>query len=143
MKKTDYEQLSAERRLTHRDKMKLYFRRYRTLNNKRINETARRSRLAAKANAFDAYGGRKCCWCGEDDTRVLTIDHIDNNGSKHIDNKGHRMTGNRMSNWLKKNNYPDGFQVLCMNCNTAKAQNNGTLPGSRKNKRCLVSRCCR
>jgi len=37
-------------------------------------------------------------------------------------------TGVNMARWLKKNNYPDGFQVLCMNCNLGKQRNNGVCP---------------
>ena len=123
----------ARYRAKNKTIVKLRSAEYRRLNRRKIRKASRRIRLNNKLMTYDAYGGRKCCWCGEDDISTLCIDHIDNNGSKHIDNKGHRIGGNRMYNWLKKNNYPDGFQVLCMNCNTAKAQNNGTLPEDRKN----------
>jgi hypothetical protein len=38
--------------------------------------------------------------------------------------KGWNVTSNSMSGthlylWLKQNNYPPGFRVLCMNCNFA------------------------
>jgi len=36
--------------------------------------------------------------------------------------------GNRIHRWLKKHKYPDGFQVLCFNCNVGKYLNKGTCP---------------
>jgi len=29
---------------------------------------------------------------------------------------------NQLYRWLQKNNYPDWFQVLCHNCNSAKGE---------------------
>jgi len=56
----------------------------------------------------------KCMRCGCNDIRCLTIDHMNGNGNDH-----RRINGNTLI-WLKKNNYPRGFQVLCMNCNWKK-----------------------
>lgn len=72
-----------------------------------------------------AYGGFKCACCGETEPRFLTIDHIENDG--HIQRKVHR-TGSCFYRWLRKNGYPKGFQVLCMNCNFGKAMNKGICP---------------
>lgn len=44
------------------------------------------------------------------------IDHINGNGSKHRK----KLNNTDMYRWLIKNKYPEGFQVLCMNCNFAK-----------------------
>ena len=55
----------------------------------------------------------KCQGCGFLDMRALTIDHINGGGNKHRKEVG---SGYDFYNWLKKNNYPKGFQVLCMNC---------------------------
>jgi hypothetical protein len=46
----------------------------------------------------------------------LCIDHINGGGSKH------RREGKfpSMYQWLKTHNFPEGFQVLCHNCNMAK-----------------------
>lgn len=68
------------------------------------------------------YGG-KCACCGESDIRFLAFDHINNDGAKHRREIG-RTT---ISYWLRKNGYPKGFQVLCHNCNMAKAYY-GTCP---------------
>jgi hypothetical protein len=65
---------------------------------------------------LNAYGGPKCKGCGNEDVRVLQIDHIDGGGTKH-----HKEVGlGRMYKWLKKRGFPPGYQVLCANCNTIK-----------------------
>ncbi len=30
------------------------------------------------------------------------------------------ITGSKLYNWLKRNNFPKGFQTMCINCNFAK-----------------------
>jgi len=53
-----------------------------------------------------------CACCGDNNMEFLTIDHINGGGSKHRKQiKGH------FYEWLIKNNYPEGYRVLCMNCN--------------------------
>jgi len=63
----------------------------------------------------------KCKSCDENDIEILTIDHIDGNGAEHRREIGMAgRGGDPFYQWLKKNNYPDGFQVLCYNCNFRK-----------------------
>jgi hypothetical protein len=66
---------------------------------------------ALKPEVIAAYGG-KCACCGETHIEFLSIDHID--GYKSGPRKGAALYS-----WLKQNNYPPGFRVLCMNCNMA------------------------
>lgn len=73
-----------------------------------------------------AYGGAKCACCGEKEDKFLSIDHINNDGAQHRRRIG--GSGGRTWIWLRENNYPDGFQVLCMNCNMGKAKNGGICP---------------
>lgn len=64
-------------------------------------------------------GENKCACCGESKIEFLVIDHIYGGGGKH--RKENKLTGaNRLTYWLKKNNYPSGFRVLCHNCNMAR-----------------------
>jgi hypothetical protein len=72
----------------------------------------RRMRLAV----FAAYGG-KCECCGEDTYEFLTIDHINGGGRRHREEIG--GSGSSIYSWLRRNNFPAGFQILCMNCNFA------------------------
>ena len=84
-----------------------------------------RTRRKAKQDVLVAYG-RSCACCGETEPVFLTIDHIDGNGAEHrrqINNRG----GSSFYYWLRQNGYPEGYQVLCWNCNSAK-HINGTCP---------------
>ena len=58
----------------------------------------------------------KCICCGEKQIEFLTLDHINNDGKKH------RETVHNLYVWIIHNNFPSGFQVLCMNCNWAKGR---------------------
>jgi len=60
------------------------------------------------------------------DLEFLTIDHIRNNG--HYERKSLKRNGWAFYKWLIDNNYPEGYQVLCWNCNCAKGHNNGKCP---------------
>ena len=75
----------------------------------------KRTRTKLKRNVIENYGGH-CKCCNACDLDVLSIDHINNNGAEHK-----KQIGNvPLYRWLKRNEYPDGYQVLCMNCNVAK-----------------------
>ena len=57
--------------------------------------------------------------CPEADVDVLCIDHVNGGGSK----ERKRLDvgcGTEFYRWLKRNNYPKGYQVLCANCNQVK-----------------------
>jgi hypothetical protein len=52
--------------------------------------------------------------------RLLTIDHINNNGNQHrkeIKIKG----GIPFYRWLIRNDFPREYQILCWNCNCTKS----------------------
>ena len=69
-----------------------------------------------------------CCNCCEENFHVdfLAIDHIA--GKRQMDSEPElkrlkytsKLKGNRLVDWIIKNNFPDGFQILCHNCNFAK-----------------------
>ncbi len=69
-------------------------------------------------------GGSPHCQCpGCRTTYVgfLQMDHVNGDGAKHLTPSGkQRLLGTALYKWLRKNNYPEGFQVLCANCNGAK-----------------------
>ncbi len=66
------------------------------------------------------YGGviPKCACCWEDTYEFLCLDHINGGGHKQRQEIG---AGYKFYLWLKRNNYPEGIQVLCHNCNMAKS----------------------
>lgn len=70
-----------------------------------------------KLRVISAYGG-KCICCEETELAFLNIDHIDGGGCEHRSEVG---SGTRFYYWLQRNGFPEGFQVLCANCNQAKA----------------------
>ena len=51
--------------------------------------------------------------------RALAIDHISNDGVAQREKFGIR-SGVHFYRWLIKNNYPEGYQTLCRNCNWIK-----------------------
>lgn len=72
--------------------------------------------LKAKDEVLRYYssGSMKCGCCGIVGVHFLTIDHI--NGKRNGDGR----SGYRLYRYLIKNNFPEGYQVLCWNCNGAK-----------------------
>lgn len=82
-----------------------------------------------KREVIDHYGGR-CACCGEPRLAFLTIDHKQGSGTKHRReiNNGKMGGGLRTYIWLRQNNYPEGFQVLCWNCNCGRSVNGGVCP---------------
>jgi len=90
------------------------------------NTTKRKHRASLRAQALEQYGGARCACCSETIEKFLTIDHINNDGAEHrrtLNDKGATIY-----RWLKKHNYPPGYQVLCFNCNCGRQYNGGTCP---------------
>jgi hypothetical protein len=61
-------------------------------------------------------GAPTCALCGNQDVRVLTIDHVNKGGRKHLANLGVKG-GAQFYRWLRSNGFPPGYRVLCFNCN--------------------------
>ena len=85
-------------------------------------------RIQLKIEIMTHYcdGQPKCQCCGEDELTFLNIDHVNNYGAKH--RKLVVRRGNSIYRWLKMHKYPDGFQVLCFNCNIGRHINGGVCP---------------
>jgi len=87
----------------------------------------RDKRLARIREAvFDHYGNWSCVCCGEKERAFLTIDHVNNNGAE--DRRNGQGGGINFYRWLFANNMPDGFQVLCRNCNWGRHVGGGVCP---------------
>lgn len=87
-----------------------------------------RKRASDKAAVIEAYGG-KCTCCGESEPLFLVVDHVNDDGASHREEIGYGRTtdgrrrvgsGSIMYVWLVANAFPEGFQLLCANCNLAK-----------------------
>lgn len=91
-----------------------FYRRYRT----KQKETAQKLRI----DVLTHYGGNppKCACCGETIIEFLTIDHINGGGHKQMIKINRR--GTSFYRWLIQQRFPEGLQVLCMNCNFAKGK---------------------
>ena len=75
-----------------------------------------------KRRVLTHYGGGElvCVKCGFNDIRALSIDHLNNNGYEH--RKEMKRTGVNFYRLLEKQEYPRGYQTLCMNCNFIKRE---------------------
>jgi len=73
-------------------------------------------RRLAKIDCINHYSkGKNCCsCCGVFHLEFLAIDHIKGNGIKHRE-----KIKEYLPLYLKRNNYPKGFRILCHNCNMA------------------------
>lgn len=94
---------------------------------KKCSSVLRKARWQCEKDTVLNHYGRKCYCCGEHDDIFLTIDHIKNDGKKH-----RIEIGTGLYRWLIKNNFPEGFQVACYNCNIAKYKNGGECPGGHR-----------
>jgi hypothetical protein len=91
-----------------------------------MSEAQRRDRVKLKAEVIAHYGG--CCQCcGETEIVFLTIDHVDDDGAERRRKEGHRG-GTQQYRLLRRQGYPDGFRVLCWNCNAAIHMLGGKCP---------------
>lgn len=84
------------------------------IGNVRSSVYARRTKI----EVFNHYGGCSCSCAGCSVTEIefLTLDHVNGKGNVHR-RKIHSKGGFSMYLWLKRNKFPKGFRVLCMNCN--------------------------
>lgn len=88
-------------------------------------------------------GDPKCACCGESEWKFLAIDHVNGGGKKH-----RSVTSSCLADWIVRNNYPDGFRVLCHNCNFARGiygkcphEQVGSFVREAKDVRAIHSKC--
>jgi hypothetical protein len=82
------------------------------------NERARRRFQEQRIVCLRHYSGGtpQCACCNERTIEFLSLDHIEGGGTAH-----RREVGpSQMWAWLINHDFPDGFQILCHNCNLAK-----------------------
>lgn len=77
-----------------------------------LHETRKKWRAFRRYIAMLHYGAR-CVCCGETLSIALTFDHVEGGGCKE----------RKLATRAITEGYPARFQVLCMNCNHAKADN--------------------
>lgn len=111
----------------HRDECRRKAREYEHQHRDKCLRAYARRRAKVRLAVFSHYG-LKCACCGESEYDFLSIDHINGGGRKHIREIGTTAT---LYDWLIDNNFPEGFQTLCFNCNLAKGLR-GSCPHTRK-----------
>lgn len=81
----------------------------------------RERRRQAREAVLAAYGGH-CACCGEGTPEFLTIDHINGVPDRHrYRRSGRRLKGTELYLRLVVEGFPDDCQLLCFNCNNARA----------------------
>lgn len=90
------------------------------------NKAKKKYEERCKKLVFEHYG-KECACCREGEQMFLTIDHINGGGTKH-----RKEIRSKISVWLFRNNFPEGFQTLCFNCNWGKHVNGGVCPHQQK-----------
>ena len=90
--------------------------------NEKQNERTKEYQRKVKEIVYETYGN-KCACCGEVERLFLSIDHVNNDGSKE-------KSRNPYSIYLKiiRLSFPKDYQLLCMNCNHGKSRNKGICP---------------
>lgn len=89
------------------------------------NKLAKQSKICRDKLRLDVlshYGNNgeiKCACCSESHIEFLAIDHVGGSGNKHRRHVG--CWGTSFYYWLRRHGYPDGYQILCHNCNFAKS----------------------
>ena len=67
---------------------------------------------------YDPSATEPYCHCPGHDERCIELLVIDHKKKRTKKEKG--LAGKSLYEYLKKNNYPDGYQVLCFSCNFIK-----------------------
>ena len=83
--------------------------------------------MGIKEQVVRHYGGGKaaCVECNELRLVCLSIDHVNGGGKQHKLKIGQKGYGFYL--WLRRHNYPEGYQTLCMNCQFIKRLENREL----------------
>jgi hypothetical protein len=69
-----------------------------------------------------AHYGRICACCGS--AEDLSIDHVNGDGIEHREAVwgDRRISSYHFYLWLRANDFPEGFQILCRTCNHSKGR---------------------
>jgi len=96
---------------------------------KRKKQQRIRSRLRYQPHKLVALshyskGRPRCAYCGIDDIDVLCIDRIAGGDKRYWEQRKAQGELLFTADWLKENEYPEGYQILCYNCNHRKTIRN-------------------
>lgn len=115
--KAEYDKIYA---VKYKSRRILVMRKYRARNRERLNAQTNEFRRKIKIEVLAHYSGTNPPQCvnlfGEHlvpytNLDALSIDHVNGCGKQH-----RKEVKRDFYVWLKRNGFPDGYQVLCMNC---------------------------
>ncbi len=104
----------------------IWYKKHKAKNPERYAQFLQQQRAAHVRNVqkvLDHYG-RECSCCGENEPKFLTVDHIVEIGSK----QRYKLKHHTIYLWLVRHKFPEGFRILCSNCNHGRARNGGVCP---------------
>ena len=118
------------------EKKKKYMMKFRAIPENK--EKVKKSWEKIRIKVYSVYSKRlsnsdiPCCnCCGETTMEFLAVDHI--KGRKHLPENEKKLKSKTLLPFLIKNNYPEDYQILCHNCNSAKGFY-GICPHEKKRK---------
>lgn len=104
---------------------KVYATKWKAENPQEYKDSYRATKHRLRFAVIFHYGG-ECKCCGEDGLPFLAMDHINGDGAAHrrelmrASGTTSAKSGEGFYRWLRDNNFPEGYQVLCHSCNLAK-----------------------
>lgn len=100
----------------NKDLAREYNLKYRHKNREKFNLRMKESRWKRKLMLISKYSNNtnRCACCNEDNIEFLNIDHVFGGGNKQRKELGGTYG---VIKYIINNNFPDGFRVLCYNCN--------------------------
>lgn len=110
----------------------VYCKAYYTKHKKYMLDRAKQYTAELRLTVLSYYsdGTLACLCCKESTYEFLSLDHIYGGGTEHRKETG---AGSLFYGWLIKNNLPDGYRVLCHNCNMSRGQY-GYCPHEKNNE---------
>jgi len=82
-------------------------------------QTVSRQRMKKEILEHYSNGVARCAHCRGEDLVVLCLDHVNDDGAYHRRTLGIHG-GYETYRRLKRDGFPEGYQVLCYNCNMRK-----------------------
>lgn len=112
----------------HREERRLEKKQWWIKNKEKLTKQRKIERIELKKTIIQHYSKQmKCAQCGLADLKNLTVDHINGGGERHRKNYGLNGGGHAFYRWLKRKNFPKGYQILCFGCNMEKGGRIGSL----------------